>query len=99
MILLALACVDPIEPVEGVDSAAVEADADADADTDVDSDSDADADTDSDSDTDSPYEGELIEPLAPPAFEVVNSHGEARDTDWLMGQPTVLWFFRDTGFT
>ena len=50
-------------------------------------------------DTDEPGDAlrgtRLDPPLAPPAFEVLNQDGDTRTPDWLVGHPTVLWFFRD----
>jgi hypothetical protein len=71
-----------------------EADTDADADTDT----DTDADSDSDTDTDAGLHGQAVD-LAPPSFSVLNSEGQVRDEGWLLGHPSVLWFFRDTGST
>lgn len=46
------------------------------------------------------YWGQPVEPpLEPPVFVVENQRREQRDTDWLRGDPSVLWFFRDTGST
>jgi hypothetical protein len=33
----------------------------------------------------------------PDAFAAINQHGEARSVDWFTGDPSVIWFFRDTG--
>jgi len=91
--VILLACVEP--PVELVDSeGVVEVDADTDADADTDTDTDADADTDTDTDTD--FYGQAVD-LERPEFSLLNQDGELRDQDWLSGDPTVLWFFREAG--
>lgn len=41
----------------------------------------------------------LDPPLDPPTFVVENQRGETRSPEWLAGDPTVLWFFRDAGST
>ena len=38
----------------------------------------------------------LSPPLAAPTFSVINQHGEVRVDADLVGEPTALWFFRDT---
>ncbi len=40
--------------------------------------------------------GEVIDPvLAPPIFAVENQAFEQRTEAFLVGQPSVVWFFRD----
>ncbi len=34
-------------------------------------------------------------PLAPPTFAVLDQTGAARTAEWLVGHPTVVWFFRE----
>ncbi len=41
----------------------------------------------------------LDPPLAPPAFDVLALDGTPRTPDWFTGDPSVVWFFRDTGAT
>ena len=41
----------------------------------------------------------LDPPLESPAFLVENQRREARTPDWLLGDPSVVWFFRDAGST
>ncbi len=41
----------------------------------------------------------LDPPVDPPAFLVENQRREPRTPDWLVGDPAVLWFFRDAGST
>ncbi|MCP4810493.1 MAG: hypothetical protein GY884_34590 [Proteobacteria bacterium] len=44
------------------------------------------------------YHGALLDPpLDPAVFVVENQDGEARSEAWLLGAPTVLWFYRDAG--
>ncbi len=38
-------------------------------------------------------------PRPPPDFLATNQHGAPRSPDWFTGDPSVLWFFRDTGAT
>lgn len=43
------------------------------------------------------YFGQVLDPpWAPPSFSVQDQAGEARTSASFIGQPTVLWFFRDT---
>lgn len=41
----------------------------------------------------------LDPPIDPFAFLVENQRREPRDPDWLVGDPSVVWFFRDAGST
>ena len=41
----------------------------------------------------------LDPPLPPPAFAVQAADGTLRTPDWFTGDPSVIWFFRDTGAT
>ena len=41
----------------------------------------------------------LDPPLDPPDFLVENQHRAPRTPDWFVGDPSVLWFFRDAGST
>lgn len=69
-------------------------------DDDVDTDEDTDGDTDTDTDTDDGLLGIVLDPpLDPPEFEVLAADGTPRTPDWFTGDPSVVWFFRDTGAT
>jgi len=53
---------------------------------------------DSGEDTASPYAGVWLEPpLALPVFEATNRDGSARGPEHLVGDPTIIWFYRDAG--
>ena len=41
----------------------------------------------------------LDPPLDPPVFDVLAVDGTPRTPDWFTGDPSVVWFFRDTGAT
>ena len=41
----------------------------------------------------------LDPPIDPFPFLVENQRREPRDPDWLVGDPSVVWFFRDAGST
>lgn len=109
MLLLLLACRAPA-PVDTAGPGVVDTGRDTGtdgpghtADSGGDSAADSGADSAGDSGGDSgadPYWGRPVEPpLDPPAFVVENQRRERRDTEWLRGDPSVLWFFRDTGNT
>lgn len=66
----------------------------------IDTDADDDADDDTDTDDGTGLLGTVLDPpLAPPMFEVVAADGTPRTPDWFTGDPSVVWFFRDTGST
>jgi hypothetical protein len=59
-----------------------------------------DEDSGTDSGDDDGLIGDLLDPpLAPPAFDVLALDGTPRTPDWFTGDPSVVWFFRDTGAT
>lgn len=88
------------DPDDGADDA-TDTDTDTDAGTDTDSDTDTDAGTDGEPDTDDDgLIGILLDPpLDPPEFDVLAADGTPRTPDWFTGDPSVVWFFRDTGAT
>ena len=71
----------------------------ADAGTDTDADTDAGTDGEPDTDDDGLIGILLDPPLDPPEFDVLAADGTPRTPDWFTGDPSVVWFFRDTGAT
>ena len=111
MLLLLLACHAPDPAHTGgtgsVGDTAADSGAHSGGETGADSGGDSSGDSGEDSGGDTggdtggdPYWGRPVEPpLDPPTFVVENQRREQRDTEWLRGDPAVLWFFRDTGST
>ena len=51
-------------------------------------------------DISSPLRGQGLEPpVSLPVFEARGLDGEIRSPEWFVGDPSVIWFFRDTGST
>lgn len=92
MILLLMACGGPA-PLPA-DSPQLQ---DSPTDSPVDSPADSPVDSPTDSPVDDGYRGELLDPpLSAPVFWLINQNNESRDSSFLLGAPTVIWFFRDT---
>ncbi|MCB9792517.1 MAG: hypothetical protein H6741_07280 [Alphaproteobacteria bacterium] len=96
LLLLALACVAPEDPVSKETGEPVVDSRLTDSADSRPQDSEPADDSAQETGEPSGYLGQRVDPpRPPPEFEVLNAERLTRTPEWLAGAPTVVWFFRD----